>query len=372
MKYARFFTILFILAGMFMFTACEEKELNDISASNNEADKYKVLLDYDHWMGNLDIEEYEEYIGEDWMEFMDVVLASIGFEKWEQVELSASLKGDEVHLTSVLRYDKEEGEESLSAFLLDWKPGDADLLRGIQRENLIGLLALGNPTGLLDAKMKWLIDSDLIGNLLDAFPLPDDVAQIRLGVGAAKMTAKGYWYEAKEKYYPLIGDEIIIAVFSNKDFKGWDNYWEAESYAEVMPVKPLIAIELGEPGLVEVINEAVDDYIGMFKSMSYSMSDDEMDEFFKIHKQRAEGYEIYYFDFEGEFQIAWTEYEGALFVSDLETIEDLPDYFNPNRKTEIVMNRYNEYLYFNMDEVMEHFGEPLRRSIDEAIASYES
>jgi len=81
-------------------------------------------------------------------------------------------------------------------------------------------------------------------------------------------------------------------------------------------------------------------------------------------KDGSGDYDIFYIDIEDEFQLAWAEYEGAMFISDMDTIKSLGDYYD-TKKPASVPSTYNNYFIAEIDNCIEKFYMPFKDDIAE-------
>jgi hypothetical protein len=79
-----------------------------------------------------------------------------------------------------------------------------------------------------------------------------------------------------------------------------------------------------------------------------------------------DGYTIYYFDISPEFKIAWTEYKGALFISDIDTLREIGNYYDPADKYESLPSEYCVYFHWSIDNCIEKFYKPYKPMIEAA------
>jgi hypothetical protein len=371
-RYASTSVLVFMLF-IFLFVGYGGEET---MASPGEAAEYERLLDMNYWAEWFDPDVYTEGLGDEFIPLVDAFIDALGIYDWEQTKLQAAVSGDSVRLESVFEFTGGEDDDSLSALALKWQPGWSEMPALFQRDDLLALVAVGNPTGVYDVKMEWLLKSDSFQNIIESIPYPDEMAPLMLMWGTSKMTAKGYWYTAQEEYYRLIGDAFVFALYTNDDFIGWEESWSADSFLEGSPVRFIIAVELGEPGLTEALNEAIQGYIDTFTAIiepyEYhppgEYEEDEEESPFEIRTSKMLGREIFYLDFDGAFQLAWMEHEGALFVSDLDTLEGIDKYFRELRPIDDVPDRFNEYLYADVDKLLDTFYRPFE---DGVIEEYE-
>jgi len=330
-----------------------------------DAPKYTELLDVQKWMETCSPKELLEILdmglGDEGEEFYKALEDACGCKNWEQNILRATLYEGNVYIKTALEYKPLQDDESICALLADWKPCKPQIIKGFSRDNLLALYSLGNPKGVLDASMKWFADTDSIPNIIESLPLEEEEAFIKLMFKQMQMIAKGYWYDAKEDYYPLLGDEMTLAVYTNENYVGWDNIWSAKSPEEYMMARIILAVETAKPGLADEITKVVEDYIDIFSELGvfYGHYGNDPEEEIEILTMEADGYTIRYIDIEGVFKIGWTEYGGAFFVSDPATLKNLPAYFDKSLPNKMDVNKFNQYMYLNTDRVIDVFYDPI-------------
>lgn len=381
--------VLLFLLPLFLFPGCEEEELealidnSPLTSSGDAGDTngsgpsdYTALLDVNLWTGKLDPDEFAPgLLAGEWVGFAEAVIESLGFMKWEQTKLLAEETGGRVRIESIMKFTGEDDDDSLCGLLRNWHAGSSKVPSYFQRDNLLGLIAIGNPTGALDAKLGWLTKSDSFRHILDSIPVPEAAFSIIMAWNTLKMTIKGYWYTAKYDYYSMIGDSYTVAIFENADFNFVDA-WSGDTFIETSPIRFVIALELGEPGLVDYLNQAAEDYVDILDMLLFPdrrmyyprypgapVEEYEKPEGLTLKTVQISGNEIYYLDFDGVMQLAWMEYGGALVISDLDTIKHIDDYFNPSNPVEGVPEKFNEYLYLDIQKCFDNFYYPFEDGI---------
>ena len=327
-----------------------------------DAPEYTRLLDIKKGMQSYKSEEFLGLLGmafgEEGADLLKAIEDACGCNNWEQNILRATEYDGNVYIKTVMDYVPVEEDESLSMLLADWKPCSPKIIKGFNRDNILALYDFGNPKGAFDVLMKWFTDTDALENIIESMPGEEEKAFIEIFVKQMQMLAKGYWYDAKDDYYPLIGDEIVLAVYPNEDYVGWDDIWSAESTEEYMMARIILAVQTSKPGLADVITDTAEECIDLFSAMhafDYSGEDYEKPE---VLTTEGDGYAIHYIDIEGAFQIAWCEYGGAMFLSDLDTLQDLPEFFDKALPYKMDVKKFNEYMYLNADGLVDIFYEP--------------
>ena len=389
--------ILLFLLSLFLFPGCEEEELDaliddsPLTSSGDAGDPidsgpsdYTALLDVNFWRGKLDPDEFAPGLLEgEWEDFAEAVIDGLGFMKWEQTKLLAEETGGRVRIESIMKFAGEDDDDSLCGLLRNWHAGSSKVPSYFQRDNLLGLIAIGNPTGVLDAKMGWLTKSDSFRHIIDSIPVPEAAFSIIMTWNTLKMTLKGYWYTAKDEYYPMIGDSYTVAIFENDEFN-FEDSWYADTYIETSPIRFVIALELGEPGLVDILNQAAEDYVDTLDMVLFPsrrihypryygapVEEYEEPEGLTLKTKQISGNEIYYLDFDGMMQLAWMEYGGALVISDLDTIKHIDAYFNPANPFEGVPEKFNEYIYVDIQKCFDNFYYPFEDEITDELDYWE-
>jgi hypothetical protein len=335
-----------------------------------DAPEYEILLDMGYWLENYNLEKLVEMFGWDLDSDVERVLKTIekacGCNNWRQKELWATDYEGSIHVKSVVECRTHYGDDSFSALLVGWEPGVPDLINNFSRDDLIALYAVGNPTGFLDVMMEWFVETGWMRRIIESMPLDEEEAIFKLVLRNIQMLAKGYWYTAKEDLYPLLGDEKVLALYTNDDFVGWENLWSAETPEEFMMAHIIVAVELREPGFTERFTEYAQDYADVL-GLAFSFGRPSDKERFRIQVMEADGYEIYYMDVEDLFHIGWAEYGGAFFISNPDTLSNLPHYFVPSSPIRTPFDGYNEYFYMNADLASEIFFQPFDAFIGEEL-----
>lgn len=366
-------TILLITLG---FAGCGDDKISfEQSLPGKEAPEYEKLVDMELWMNKFDIDDLTKEMYDEERILVEGAMDVLGYENLKQTDKKATISDGMVYASSTIKYDGDEDDDSFYASMLAWEPGSADLIAGFDPKEAYGIIAMGNPTGFIDFIVPWVTDSGALKNFLgDMSEEMDEFAEMNLAFNLAKMTIKGYWYTAQEDYYPLFGDELVIAIYENDNFIGWEDINHADSFEEGSPLRLIIAIETGEPGIADELKDAIDHYADMFDEMinpRYSYYEKEEKEGFTIKTRKVGGNRIYYFDIEEAIQIGWTEYEGALFISDLTTLENIDDYYDTSRKVKNLPGKYNGYMAINVDKLRDDFFNPFAREIKDGMDGME-
>ncbi len=366
-----------LFAGILIFAGCEEEEefLSRVEMSGEQAPQYEKLLDMEYWNKFMDMSYVTGMTIEGQDELMERMLDIMGYSNLVQKDVKATVADGRVKVASSIAYEGDEADDNIYALSTGLKPAKAKLLRGFDAEQALILIAAGNPKGSVDVLMKWFTESqsfsdymDAIGDFANTMGETGFSSEFDMVFTMAKMTAKGYWYTAQEDYWPLIGEELVIALYENPDFIGWEDIDSSETYYEGSPVRPLIALALGEDGLTEKANDAAKHYIDMFTEMMGMYSyDEEPVERYKIETKSVKGGEINFVNFEDAFALAWMEHDGALFISDLQFLENLDNYFDSSRKAKNIPNVYGSFLSLNAGAIVENFYTPFEDDIQDEI-----
>lgn len=323
------------------------------------APEYKSILDWEYAMDTFGPDAYKDMMGREGEKILKTVTDVLGYDNLKQTELQATKAKDMVSVRSYLKYKGGKKDNSFIGAMTAWQPAKPGMIKGFQPDGLLGLFAIGNPTQLIDLMAEWAIESGQIEDFIDELP-DGERAEIKMTYKIIRMTAKGYLSEARDEYFPLFGDEIVVAVYVNDDFVGWDDQWEAEGFEEASPVHVIAAIELSKPGLAEMIEDLIDENMELLSQISGpSYSFDEFGEYvyeepeFKIHTKKVDGVKISYFEIEEDFSVAWAEIKNIFFIGNLEAIENLGDFYRPGKSQFAMASPYCEYVFINADEIVD-------------------
>ena len=61
------------------------------------------------------------------------------------------------------------------------------------------------------------------------------------------------------------------------------------------------------------------------------------------------------------------EYGGSLIISDLDTIENIDDYFNPSEPVDDVPYKFNEYIYLDLQKMLDNYYTPFEDTLNEEL-----
>jgi len=369
----RLLLVFVLLAIASMFTGCGNKNSSlDIKLPGKEASEYERLVDMEFWMDKFDIDLLARDMHDEEKMLFEGLMDVLGYENLKQVEKKATISDGIVYAGSKIKYEGEEDDDTLYASIMNWEPGNANLIAGFDPEDTYAIVAMGNPTGLTDVLLEWVTGSralrDFIKDMAEETGGEDEVPLI---LSFIKMTLKGYWYTAQEDYYPYIGDELVFALFENDDFVGWEDIDYADSFENGSPVRFIIALETDKTGLADEIKDAIEYYTDLFTDMmggySYGYYEEEYGDMFEVKTKRADDYDIHYVDLEDVFQLGWAEYRGALFISDLETLKNLDDYYDASGPVKDVPTEFNGYMTINVEKIVEDFYDPFEDNLREEM-----
>jgi len=358
-------TLLLITLGL---AGCGDDKISfEQSLPGEEASEYEKLVDMEFWMNKFDVDELTGEMYDEERILVEGAIDVLGYENLKQTEKKATISDGMVFASSTIKYDGDEDDDSFYASMLAWEPGNADIIAGFDPGEAYAMIGMGNPKSYIDFIIPWVTDSGALRNFLgDMGEEDDEIGEMILAFNLIKMTIKGYWYTAQEDYYPLFGDEIVIAIYENDNFIGWEDINDADSFEEGSPLRLIIAVETGEPGIADELKDAIDYYTDMFDEMinpRYGYDRDEEEDVFEIETEKVGGNKIYYFDIEDAIQIGWTEHKGVLFISDLVTLENIDDYYDTSRKVKNLPAEYNGYLAINVDKLRNDFYKPFAGEI---------
>jgi hypothetical protein len=325
-----------------------------------EVPEYAALLDPDVWAVELDPKEIAE--SEEEAKIIEMGLKALGILNWEKVSLEAREADGSIGVRSIMKYAGEEG--TLMDLLSKVQPAESAVIKALTRDDLVGMFSVGNYEGGFNAFLEWLIEGDYVENMLKE---------------TGGQEAAGFWPMAKgwligmretlkEDVYPFVGDECALAIYMNEDFVGWEKMMEAETTAQALPVRVLGVLSTEKTGFGGTMLDTMEEIVmsspmGMFLMMAGG----EEGLIPEPETEKGDGYDIYYLDFGDDVKIAWAEYEGGLFISSLDTIENLPDYYDPKKPAEGTPSKYNAYAMFDLDTCVENFYTPFRETVAGAL-----
>jgi len=324
---------------------------------------YMTLMDTNYWMN--DLYDMMESVSEKERAIFYAVNDGIGFLEWDLVALDAMYYGDKISIRSIDEYTGRE--DTLLGLMHNVEPVAPEVISKFLPENQLMTFAFGNPHGTAEALLSWLFDGD-------AFV---DMMCIATGIGdefrdgwnnEARPIASGYVNTLREVVLPYLGDEKLITFYWNENFIGWEDIDDATDFNTGSPVRFIAAASMAEPGFADSIMDIIHAFYMATPEMIRGSSD-EFDPGFEIDVMEGEGYIIHYIDLDESFQIAWTEFGGVFFISDLQTIQNLRDYYNPRKPVRKVPARYISYFYFNVDNVVDNFLRPLAGEIRKELCN---
>lgn len=317
------------------------------------APEYEFLLDVSHWqdvtagLAGDQIPEEDRWVS-------DVIDKTTGFNRWEQVSLSATKVSGNITVQSVAKYKGGWEDESLSAALSKVKAAEPALLNGFKRDGMVAAFAVGNLEGFIKGLAEWLVEGKSIINALKENPETEEYATSFVFM---RMPLKGFYEKMKEGFFPLIGDEVVVVEYVNDEFIGWDEMADAETFIQATPIRTIGAVALGESGLAAATADMLEN-LGrtsmVLESMGLGGLDlAGLDEMIEVKTMQGDGYDIYYMDYAGDIQVAWAEIGGLMFISDLNTLESIDEYFDESGTGLGVPENYNAYVMLDVDSAKE-------------------
>ncbi len=322
---------------------------------------YETLMDTNYWMN--DLYDMLESASEEERAIFYAVNDGIGFLEWDLVALDAMYYGDKISIRSIDTYNG--GEDTLLGLMHNVEPVAPTVISKFLPGNQLMTLAFGNPHGSAEALLSWLFEGDAFVDMMCiATGIGDEFKE---GWNSEVMpVASGYVNTLREVVLPYLGDEKVITFYWNDNFIGWEDIDDATDFYTGSPVRVIAASSMAEPGFADSIMDIIRAFYMATPEFIRGRSD-EFDPGFEIDVMEGEGYIIHYIDIDEAFQLAWTEYGGVFFLSDLDTIQNLKDYYNPMKPVRKVPARYNSYFYFNFDIVVGKFLHPLQGELRDEL-----
>ncbi len=352
--------IIVTILVMFIFAGCQNKgdtPPKDEELTGKDVPEYKVLLDPEYLTRDLQ-SEIESATGAD-KESLELVDELIGYLDWEVTSLEAKESDGTIGVRSIAKFSGDD--ESLSGFLNKVEPAKADVIKGFTHDDILMMFSIGNFEGGLNNIMDWVLNTDAVDKVMGV--ASDDPKAVQMW-NTMKPMIIGINEMIKEKLYTYIGDEFTFALYYNQDFIGWEGIDDAESFYEASPVRFLIAFSLEKAGMAEDLLDILDELV-MNSPMGLMMGGMGGGSLFPdAERDKSGNYDIFYMHIEGDFQLAWAEYEGAMFISDMNTIKNLGDYYDP-KKPASVPSTYNNYFLAEIDNCIEKFYQPFEDDIAE-------
>jgi hypothetical protein len=329
--------------------------------------EYKALLNVTEWANEFDPEALG--MTEEEREGYEAFEKAVGLWNWEHVSLEAKEADGSIGVRTVAKFTG--AEDTLMAHVSKIQPAQSKIVKNLSRNNLVGMYAVGNYEGGINAAMDWLMEGESFKGMLDDF----GGEEASSGWEMMKPMVTGIRETLKEEAFPYIGDELVFAVFANEDFIGWDEIHNAETLTETMPIRFIGALSLEKAGFADSIGDIVENIIMATPlGMMVMMAGEEMDLLAGAEHKSGDGYDITYFDLEDDVLLGWAEYEGGLFISDLDTLEKLPDFYTPGNPAKDAPAEYNFYCMLDFDTCISEFYEPnkeMAAEIVEEIRVYE-
>lgn len=346
---------------LFIFTGCKSKEQlpEEEPLTGKDVPEYKALLNPE--VINQYIKAEIEAAPEDQRKLLEKVNSGYGYFDWRVAGLEAKEDNGIIGVRSVTKFTGKD--DSLWGHMSKVEPVEAKLIKGFTRDNLLGIHATGNVEGSLDALLKWAFDTKTIDYSIKA---SGGGMLGTVGWNSMKIAMISARDAIKKELYPYAGDESALVVYYNDDFIGMDDIQDAETITDAFPVRVIAALSLEKKGLAKSLGSIIESTISAATSAIMGGFGSTADLLPPVGKKKADGSDIYYYDIAGEFQIAWVEYEGVLFISDMDTIEEISKYYNPANPAEGVPPVYNSYSYGDIDNLVEKFLIPFEDDINEA------
>ena len=343
---------------LFIFTGCKsEKPLpEEEPLTGKDVPEYKILLD--PVVLTQSLRDELEAASEEDRKLLEKINDGIGALDWQLVNLEAKEDKGTIGVRSVTKFTGKD--DSFFGYMSKVEPVRAMMIKGFTRDNLLGIFASGNVEGGMDALAKWAFDTRTIDNIMKASG-GGMVGTFSWNAGKAALVQLSEIM--KEELYPYLGDEFALVGYYNDDFIGFDDISDAETITETSPVRVIIALSLGKKGLAKEFPDILESMVSSATMGMISGFGGPMSLFPEVEKKKGDGYNIYYFDMAGEFQIAWVEYEGALFISDMDTIENIAKYYDPAKPAAGVPPRYNFYFQGDIDNCVSKFIVPYNEDI---------
>jgi hypothetical protein len=322
---------------------------------------YEALLNPDDLFTGID----PEFVGasDEEMEIFEIINQALGFLAWETVSVDAMEYGGLISIRSISEYIGEEG--TMFAEWIKVPPTKPEIINGFASENMLGACAVGDFPAEVTSVYDWVLESEKFEQMLAA--IAGDDMSVTMGWNMAKPVFDAVRTTMKKEVFSYMMNELVFAVYYNSDFIGWDRMYNADSFTEGSPVKVMGAFALEKPGIAGSVNDIIKAFynstmasLDMGTATGYDPSID-------IMMKPWDGYDIYYVDIDEFFQLAWTEYQGVAFISDMNTIENLHRYYNPRNSIKVTPRYYNGYGNISIGNIVCKFVKPFEADIQEAL-----
>jgi hypothetical protein len=188
-----------------------------------------------------------------------------------------------------------------------------------------------------------------------------------MGWNMAKPVFEAVRKTMKKEVFSYMQNEVVFAAYYNSEFVGWDRMYEADNFTEGSPVRMMGAFALQKPGIAGSVNDIIKAfYTSVMAGMDIGF-DTGYDPSIDILMKPWDGYDIYYVDIDDFFQLAWAEYQGVAFISDMDTIENLHRYYNPRNSIKVTPRYYNTYCTINLGNIVCKFIKPFEEDFREGL-----
>lgn len=322
---------------------------------------YEILLDPNCWLGGLDPALFGDI--EEGQEIREALNEGLGLTGWEKISVEATRYGGTISVRSIVEYTGNTG--TLSAASIKVPSTESRVLTRFSSDNILGLCAIGNLPGEVDAVMDWVLDSDAFVTMMGK-ATGEEEFEIGWNMFARPMV-NAMRQVLREEVFPYMQDEAVIAAYYNPDFVGWRKIYDADYFTEGSPIRVICAFSLAEPGIAGSVNDIIKaSYVAVTEGMGFGFSS-EYDPSIDILLKKWDGYDIYYVDTCDFFQLAWAEYQGVVFISDLDTIENLDCYYMSGNSIKVTPRRYNSYCAIDIDNIVEKFIKPFEVDLKEEM-----
>ncbi len=323
----------------------------------NAAPQYERILDPEYWTMGFKPEEMADN-PEDKAIF-DSVDGAIGITSWKKKSIEATEKDEKINIRSVVEFTG--AADSLSAALMKVAPVDSNLAKNFNREDILVMIAAGNLSGGVNTIFDWTTEGEKILDILKASG--GDAEQIAMSWGMMKQMVKGIGITIKEKMFSYIGQEMVLAFYTNPAFIGFERIMDAHEPAQTVPFRWILASSLEQPGFAEKAPDILKEFImASGVGMMMGMTADDIDFSSSIQTKDVDGLTIYYVE-SAETAIAWAEFKDAIFMGDLETISNIPFYYIPDRPAKDAPAKYNCYSMADLDALKGQFYLPNKDEI---------
>jgi hypothetical protein len=322
---------------------------------------YEALLNPDDLFAGVD----PTFLGasEDEMEIFEIINQALGFTTWETVSVDAMQYGGLISVRSIAEYVGENG--TMFAEWIKVPPTKPRIINGFSSENLLGLAAVGDFPAETTSVLDWVLDSEKFEHMLAT--IAGDDKSVMMGWKMTKPVFNAVRQTMKKEIFSYMQNEVVFAAYYNSEFTGWDRMYEADNFTEGSPVKVMGAFALDKPGIAGSVNDIIKAFYTSVMAALDMGFDTGYDPSIDILMKPWNGYDIYYVDIDDFFQLAWAEYEGVAFISDMNTIENLHRYFNPRNAIKVTPRLYNTYGNIGLGNIVCKFIKPFEQELREEL-----